>query len=528
MTRPAYPQLVRKSLKLLGLEPVARRKSPRRVRPTLALEILEGRELMHSLGLAAGAAAAGDAYESDNTYLKAKTIRTDGTAQVHSIHTASDVDWVKFTLSKASNVTIQTDGSSGDTQMWLYASNGTLVQFDDDSGNGLFSRIDRSGSNALGAGTYYVAVDEYGQNSTIARYTLSVKAQVQSNPGTTGRYMLTDNYGGRWTDVEKSPTNSDDDEMCWAATASNMLVWAGWGATVGNPTADQVFQYYCNHFSDAGSRPEFGIQWWFNGTNPAQGYSGWAQIQVAGGNFFSSQSVSSYCHVQDTDSQAMQAINQYLHAGDAVGLGVQGPGGHAITCWGFDYNPSTGAYRGIWVTDSDNSKNLTNPPDQLVYYAVAQSSGRWYLQNFYGSNSWYIDEVIGLDRRPTSVTRGIGAPATGAATFVMAKGMARMSEAAAVVGASFASAQNDPAPGPQAPSIALLPSAEEDRQTGLAAKLATAVDRAMATLSGDRLAMVNDDAQLVADVAQGLDGSFGRIAPRLADLSLDAMLASNK
>jgi hypothetical protein len=41
-----------------------------------------------------------------------------------------------------------------------------------------------------------------------------------------------------------------------------------------------------------------------------------------------------------------------------------------------------------------------------------QSNSRWYLQNYYGSNSWYISDVTGLDRRPSTVkaTSAVAAP----------------------------------------------------------------------------------------------------------------------
>ena len=373
----------------------------RRGRLPLAFESLEARQLMHGL------AAVSDAYERDDTAAQAKTIATDGTAQTHSIHTGADVDWVKFTLKQKSNVVIATDGSSGDTEMRLYGPNSSskLVEYDDDDGNGFFSRIDRSGAAALGPGTYYVRINEYGSNGTIGQYTISVLAQAQT---ASSRFLVFQQFGGSWCDAEKSPTNNDDDLMCWAAAASNVLQWTGWAQGTGNASADQVFQYFCARWSDAGGLPDYGFQWWFNGTNTARGWSGWSQVEYAGGRFFPSRSVSQYVHVAWGESGAMANINQFLRAGYGTTLGIFRPGGgHAITCWGFDFDPQNPqSYRGIWVTDSDDAKGGTNPPDQLQYYNVAQSGGKWYLQNYYGSNAWYIDEVVGLARRPAGMPLG--------------------------------------------------------------------------------------------------------------------------
>ena len=203
--------------------------------------------------------------------------------------------------------------------------------------------------------------------------------------------------------------------MCWAAAASNVLAWSGWGQAGGNANADQIFQYYCSHWSDVGSFPQYGVQWWFDGTNPGFGRSDCAQIEVDGGRFYPTQVATRYCHTQSDDALALGTIDQYLRAGWATSLAIYGGGGHAITCWGFDYdsqNPST--YRGIWVTDSDDAKHLTNAPDELRYYNVQLSNGQWYLQDYYGtSNTWYIGQVMGLERRPANLSGNSGDPLRG-------------------------------------------------------------------------------------------------------------------
>jgi hypothetical protein len=59
--------------------------------------------------------------------------------------------------------------------MWLYDSGLNQIDFDDDGGSALFSRIDRlCGDDALPAGSYYVQVDEFGDNDEIGIYNLAV------------------------------------------------------------------------------------------------------------------------------------------------------------------------------------------------------------------------------------------------------------------------------------------------------------------------------------------------------------------
>ena len=57
-------------------------------------------------------------------------------------------------------------------------------------------------------------------------------------------YMLIDNWGGTLSDAEKDPINTDDDDMCWAAMAANVLDWTGWGHVGGMTNTDEMFQYY--------------------------------------------------------------------------------------------------------------------------------------------------------------------------------------------------------------------------------------------------------------------------------------------
>ena len=215
-------------------------------------------------------------------------------------------------------------------------------------------------------------------------------------------YMLTEHWGGSWSDAEKSPTNDEDDLMCWAAAAANVLEWTGWGGAGGMANTDEMFAYFQEHWTDEGSLMEYGWDWWFDGINDSQGWADWAQVDVRGGGFYLSENFRDFFHKQVNDFLAMSTIDQYFHSGYGVALGSSGPSGsHALTCWGYNYDPSDPTdYKGIWVTDSDDDKNMSDPPDELHYYEVVYSSSKWYLQNFYGSDSWYIDTVQALEKAP--------------------------------------------------------------------------------------------------------------------------------
>ncbi|MBN1588540.1 MAG: proprotein convertase P-domain-containing protein, partial [Pirellulales bacterium] len=214
-------------------------------------------------------------------------------------------------------------------------------------------------------------------------------------------YMLYDHWGGSWSDAEKTPSNYEDDLMCWAATASNVLAWTGWGQVNGMTNTDEMFGYFQDHWTDRGGLMGYGWDWWFDGTNNSAGWSGWSQVDVAGGGFYPDEYFYNYYVSSSYDSTAMETIDDYLRDGYGVGLGVYTDtgGGHAITCWGFNYD--TNGYTGIWVSDSDDSKGSDNPTDRLRYYEVEHSDGRWYLENFYGYyDTWYIGLVQGLAQNP--------------------------------------------------------------------------------------------------------------------------------
>lgn len=114
--------------------------------------------------------AAGDAYEPDNTMSSAKRI-ANGQTQRRSIHAARNTDWAKFRVGAggARDVRIETSGTRGDTQVWLYRGDRRLIAYNDNSGVGRFSRITRS---SLPAGTFYIKVREYGNNGTLPAYRL--------------------------------------------------------------------------------------------------------------------------------------------------------------------------------------------------------------------------------------------------------------------------------------------------------------------------------------------------------------------
>ncbi|MDD1743779.1 MAG: clostripain-related cysteine peptidase, partial [Methanomassiliicoccales archaeon] len=167
-----------------------------------------------------------DAYEPDNDHAQASTIALDS-MQLHSIGDGgADVDWISFTLATTQSVRIETTGESGDTRIWLYEEIGSQlfnVDWDDDSGPGLFSRLDEVD---LAPGAYFIEVDEYYNDHEIALYQINVSSfslddeyepdddYLHANelvPGDSQWHSIGD--GGQDVDWFQFPLSSDSDVL---------------------------------------------------------------------------------------------------------------------------------------------------------------------------------------------------------------------------------------------------------------------------------------------------------------------------
>jgi hypothetical protein len=230
--------------------------------------------------------------------------------------------------------------------------------------------------------------------------------------------MLHENHGGFWADAEKVPgddglgnpapdnAGEEDDYLCWAATASNMLEWTGWGVAGGMTENDEFLDYYEDHVTDWGSLIEYGIEWWFNGNLPCPDHTKWSQedVDVDG---FSTHTWSTYTKLSAGGDDILPDIRNWITSGYAVGLSIyptSGPGGHAITCWGVNVDTSKDPltewddhHLGIWVTDSDSHKGMADAPDVLRYYEVEWDAVNswWWMPNYGGG--WKISGAVGLE-----------------------------------------------------------------------------------------------------------------------------------
>ena len=229
-------------------------------------------------------------------------------------------------------------------------------------------------------------------------------------------FLVPDTYGGKWKDVEKDPNTSHDNLFCWVAGPANILDWSGWGLVGGLGTTDDIFLYAQDYWPpnnddgpyDAGDDAYDMLEWFFIGDQPDEDFP-------PDGGFYPSMDFPGYCGGTIGDDPYVgicpgdmeddpKAIMDLLDAGYAAAIQMKGDvggddGGHVITLWGYSVdedNPDVMA--GIFLTDSDDGKMSTNPPDRLFHRDVYYD-GVWHIQDEDGSPYKYIKYVYGLRQK---------------------------------------------------------------------------------------------------------------------------------
>jgi hypothetical protein len=211
-------------------------------------------------------------------------------------------------------------------------------------------------------------------------------------------YVWTGGYGSNtWSDVNKtSVVGSPDSLLCWAASASNNLAWAGWngwnsGSLVN--TAAGIYSMYDAGWTNTVGAPFYAYEWWM--TDRAHSV---LPPAAPGGKFFDSQGLNFYPTV-DTDPTDDPAgggsiinfvigadytwLDTYINAHRGITATIDVGYLHSVSIWGWDQ-----AQREIYLTDSDDG--LT----ELRTYGYHLDAG----------NRVVIDDYSNLYTNPRDVT----------------------------------------------------------------------------------------------------------------------------
>ena len=225
-----------------------------------------------------------------------------------------------------------------------------------------------------------------------------------------------------WYDVNKvkDGTVNGDINMCWAATAANILQWwqdryveqgnelpegcpDGKGETYELAIMEVFHTLWDNTY---GGHAFHAVKWYFEGVNVCEGWNRQAQpLQRGSGGYFKHEweQIEPYMYTGH-DLGYTQDYNNYYLWGSGSGLNATGRlkaftelvelfidkgmtsmaiaqrenyGGvhHSVTLWGYEKDNETGLLTRVWITDSDDSAQWPREPVLHEYKVSSTGSG---------------------------------------------------------------------------------------------------------------------------------------------------------
>ncbi len=187
----------------------------------------------------------------------------------------------------------------------------------------------------------------------------------------TEQWFITNNY----YDADKTRALDNDEHICWAAAASNILWYTGWGQITPFTDEQNLFEsVFVNNFSDKAGSSYYGAKWFLTGEYPSDLDDTWSKPSSGGGYYqqaFKSEgeSVDAYVsHSNFTTSPSKTSeLADKLQSGYGISLSVEwynkttgvNENAHSIAVWGYSYDSSKrpndyGFYTGLYFTDSDD------------------------------------------------------------------------------------------------------------------------------------------------------------------------------
>jgi len=171
-----------------------------------------------------------------------------------------------------------------------------------------------------------------------------------------------------FADADK--TKADDLNMCWAATAANLLAWAGWTAD-----EDDAFDIFKAHFEDKPGYVYDALSYYF--TDYETGVSA-EMVSVR----------------ESRSHMLLDFIVSAVHEGKGVAMKITYPGrefGHFLTVYGYRYDPDEDSFI-LYFTDSDDGLH------QMQQFEVKwdDADNRWEIQYLY--RDYYLVYVLSLAR----------------------------------------------------------------------------------------------------------------------------------
>ena len=237
---------------------------------------------------------------------------------------------------------------------------------------------------------------------------------------------------GGWVDYDKDAINKpymDDEGMCWAAAASNVITW--WQ----NHNADQLtssslpthnaWDVYRLVYLNIGGVPSNAFNWYINGISrdqydvPQYGFGSVMDAEVYDntkefniqwyfdGGFlsgvYSTAENPVLLSVGNSDSYALcRRIVDAIESGYALVLSASS---HALTLWGVEYEETDlgTVITKAWVTDSDDYKSqLVESSEFSVKSGPDGNAVAMKLPTYGDSTSFVYDAVSGMRTAPST------------------------------------------------------------------------------------------------------------------------------
>ncbi len=218
-------------------------------------------------------------------------------------------------------------------------------------------------------------------------------------------------------DAEKTNISEfGDDQLCWAASTSNMLRYTGWNTKAQEENTDEKFDseddildLFNSEFTDFGSSQIYGIQWFFDGSYIPQTFgTGWSRVKNYGisGGYLKKYFWDDLIDYVDLakEHRNINKVTNALEQGSGAGITLgwisddgQRNGGHAITMWGYicdnDFNNTDLEYmKALIVSDSD-SERISDENRRIAPNKMQVLNTKPYTQN--GYDTWSFDGYSG-------------------------------------------------------------------------------------------------------------------------------------
>ena len=216
--------------------------------------------------------------------------------------------------------------------------------------------------------------------------------------------------------------NGNDDDLCWAFSASNAIkywqdsksaqgVQIPYGTPVGTPTDDyssNITQTFVDNWENDGGEECNAFDWWFSGNIPMSDDSGGISEEASGlkpgatggaywiGTPYAEGIISDEFNFDKTSDDYFdlnQVIDSAIENGWALTCGIYSDdgGAHAITLWGYEMDDLLNEVTGLWICDSDNAF----AGNYMVDLEWNESEFQWELGNSdaFDYTDWYLGDI---------------------------------------------------------------------------------------------------------------------------------------